>query len=147
MLPVVSQWRPVWFLLRRMNAIRQGGNKNYKPFSLNNQLYSEKSLIFVSLFPLLFESCQPQSLILLQSFFYYYHLSIFIRHYHWTFLWLEFQWLMQFPMPSQASELLQPCEFFPYWAAQLSSSCHVNIDTGRLEASHRNIHTYLLLET
>lgn len=66
------------------------GKKTSKPSSLNNQLYSEKSLIFVFFFPFLFEFCQPQSLIFLQSFPYYY-LPFLLGVCHWTSLWLEFK--------------------------------------------------------
>lgn len=123
-----------------MHAIGQGGKKNYKPSSLNNQLYSEKSLIFVSLFPLLFESCQPHSSIFLQSFFYYY-LSIFITHYHWTFLCLKFQCLMQFPMPFQASELLQP--HMSFFLIDLPSSFLLVMSTLTLEGWKPVTETYI----
>lgn len=81
---MVSQWRPVWFLLWRMNVVRQGGEILFRgrkaishpPWTISCTVRKVWYLYYY--FPFLFESCQPQSLIFLQSFFYYY-LSIFIR--------------------------------------------------------------------
>jgi hypothetical protein len=89
----------------------------------------------------LLEPCQPRSLIFLQSLFYYYF-SIFIRYLSADFSVVRIPTCHVIFNANLDFGIAPPLWVFPYWPAQLFSYHLVNLDTGRLEASHRHTYTY-----